>query len=417
VKRESIDKRIEHVDLIMDKILDSARDPLHGERWWLESDDPWQTLSACIEIVHALEHPGGPADYTCHLPIHQDGSCNGLQHYAALGRDRLGAEAVNLVPSQKPGDVYSLIANIVDSKREADSKEGNKLAKILEGHIKRKVVKQTVMTTVYGVTRYGAKLQIKKQLKDIREFPLDSVDEASNYGSTKTFDSLNEAVESSQRIQSWLTECAAVISKNCKSEVSWVTPLGFPVIQPYYKKLKSDKKLDLDKKFLEREEDLPSFSVNTSKNRNGFPPNFIHSLDSSHMMLTSLHLWIEGVTFASVHDCFWTHACNVETMNRVCREQFIALHKFPILENLSAHFITHHVESVRKEDFFSQNNKLTTEKEVKTEKQREREEERVEKLEESYKTNMARRTALFQEIPQKGELDLNVVKDSTYFFS
>ena len=33
------------------------------------------------------------------------------------------------------------------------------------------------------------------------------------------------------------------------------------------------------------------------------------------MMLTSLYLWPRGVTFASVHDCFWTHAQDVETMN------------------------------------------------------------------------------------------------------
>jgi DNA-directed RNA polymerase len=31
-----------------------------------------------------------------HLHIHQDGSCNGLQHYAALGRDIEGAYQVNL---------------------------------------------------------------------------------------------------------------------------------------------------------------------------------------------------------------------------------------------------------------------------------------------------------------------------------
>ena len=37
----------------------------------------------------------------------QDGSCNGLQHYAALGRDKGGAEAVNLAPFDKPQDVYS----------------------------------------------------------------------------------------------------------------------------------------------------------------------------------------------------------------------------------------------------------------------------------------------------------------------
>ena len=56
--------------------------------------------------------------------------------------------------------------------------------------------------------------------------------------------------------------------------------------------------------------------VNSMKNRNGFPPNFVHSLDSSHMMLTSLYLWPRGITFASVHDCFWTHASDVEIMNK-----------------------------------------------------------------------------------------------------
>ena len=40
------------------------------------------------------------------LPVHMDGSCNGLQHYAALGRDVEGAIKVNLAPSAAPQDVY-----------------------------------------------------------------------------------------------------------------------------------------------------------------------------------------------------------------------------------------------------------------------------------------------------------------------
>ena len=31
-----------------------------------------------------------------------DGSCNGLQHYAALALDEPGGAAVNLVPSDRP---------------------------------------------------------------------------------------------------------------------------------------------------------------------------------------------------------------------------------------------------------------------------------------------------------------------------
>lgn len=53
------------------------------------------------------------------------------------------------------------------------------------------------------------------------------------------------------------------------------------------------------------------------KQRNAFAPNFIHSLDSTHMMLTGLNCYRNNVTFVSVHDCFWTHPCTVDVMNKV----------------------------------------------------------------------------------------------------
>jgi DNA-directed RNA polymerase len=53
----------------------------------------------------------------------------------------------------------------VERERYQDAERGLKIAQVLEGHIHRKVIKQTVMTTVYGVTRFGARLQIARQLK------------------------------------------------------------------------------------------------------------------------------------------------------------------------------------------------------------------------------------------------------------
>ena len=67
-------------------------------------------LSCCIEIQNALKSED-PSAYVSYLPVHQvkfdsmrvlyvtlcnlqDGSCNGLQHYSALGRDVLGAKKV-----------------------------------------------------------------------------------------------------------------------------------------------------------------------------------------------------------------------------------------------------------------------------------------------------------------------------------
>lgn len=59
----------------------------------------------------------------------------------------------------------------VEELRVRDANSGLKIAQVLEGFISRKVVKQTVMTVVYGVTRYGGRLQIEKRLKEIDEFP------------------------------------------------------------------------------------------------------------------------------------------------------------------------------------------------------------------------------------------------------
>lgn len=70
-------------------------------RWWQAADSPWQLLAVCYDLQAALAS-GDPESYMSKLPIHQDGSCNGLQHYAALGRDESGGRAVNLLPVDKP---------------------------------------------------------------------------------------------------------------------------------------------------------------------------------------------------------------------------------------------------------------------------------------------------------------------------
>lgn len=57
------------------------------------------------------------------------------------------------------------MVGIVERKRKEDEAAGIPIAKILDGFVNRKVIKQTIMTTVYGVTPYGAKLQIKGQLE------------------------------------------------------------------------------------------------------------------------------------------------------------------------------------------------------------------------------------------------------------
>jgi DNA-directed RNA polymerase, mitochondrial len=170
-------------------ILDSAEKPIDGARWWATAEDPYQALATCIEIAEALKC-ANPETYVCRLPVHQDGSCNGLQHYAALGRDLSGGSAVNLTPEDRPQDVYTEVLKRVlirideDASYESEEqetsvaagdlseskallKEKNKrFAQLVQGKVDRKVIKQTVMTSVYGVTPIGARDQIHSKLTE-----------------------------------------------------------------------------------------------------------------------------------------------------------------------------------------------------------------------------------------------------------
>ena len=78
--------------------------------------------------------------------------------------------------------------------------------------------------------------------------------------------------------------------------------------------------------------------VNKSKQNSAFPPNYVHSIDSSHMMLTAIQCKNKNIEFAAVHDSFWTHASDVSSMNKLLRQQFVNLHDSPLIETLDDSF-------------------------------------------------------------------------------
>ncbi|KAK1319048.1 hypothetical protein QJS10_CPB04g01794 [Acorus calamus] len=339
VDKLSYDDRIAFTENNMEDIFDSADKPLEGRRWWLGAEDPFQCLAVCINLSEALRSPS-PESTISHLPVHQDGSCNGLQHYAALGRDELGAAAVNLVAGDKPADVYSGIAARVLEIMKADAEKNpatypNALcAKFLIDQVDRKLVKQTVMTSVYGVTYIGARDQIYRRLKerDIGEEDA-KLFGAACYAAKITLTALGEMFQAARDIMSWLAECAKVIASENQS-VTWTTPLGLPVVQPYRKLGRQLVKTSLQILTLQRETD----KVMVKRQKTAFPPNFVHSLDGSHMMMTAVACKNAGLKFAGVHDSYWTHACDVDEMNRILREKFVELYEMPILENLLESF-------------------------------------------------------------------------------
>ena len=374
--KASLEEREDFAMKHLEEIHDSAKKPLDGQKWWLHAEDPWQCLATCIELSSALSMPD-PTKFVSHLPVHQDGTCNGLQHYAALGGDPIGAKQVNLEPGDRPSDIYTAVAEMTATSIANDAAEGDKLAKLLDGKITRKVVKQTVMTKVYGVTFAGARLQVLKRLDELYPslFP-DNLEamRAAGYIAKKIFGTLSIMFTGAQDIQLWLGECASRIcdslseaqinwldsdaagSENKKefklnpsnrsstldenlrfrSSVIWTTPLKMPVVQPY--RDLHVKQIQTNLQALSLHEPSAADPVHKRKQLQAFPPNFIHSLDATHMFLTALRCKEEALTFAAVHDSFWTHASDIDNMNSIIRDSFIRMHSDDIVERLAAEF-------------------------------------------------------------------------------
>ncbi|BAO41906.1 DNA-directed RNA polymerase [Kluyveromyces marxianus] len=473
--KSSFEERVAFANAHFDDIKDSAENPLGGKRWWTKADKPWQLLATCIELNEAMKLDN-PEDFISHQPVHQDGTCNGLQHYAALGGDIEGARQVNLVPSDRPQDVYAFVAKLVSERLRKAAEAGDESALKLKDLVSRKVVKRTVMTNVYGVTFVGAADQIMKELDGYFDNPEES-NELSRYLAKHVFASIRELFHAAHLIQDWLGECAKKISKSIRldfnqsdsktinstdlmTSVIWTSPLGLPVVQPYRDLKKKQVQTNLQTVFIT--DPFAINPINPRRQQAGLPPNFIHSLDASHMLLSAIQCGKAGLDFAAVHDSYWTHACDVDDMNFLLRQEFINLHKIDLIERLKNEFDERYrdyleivkirrdsdlgkkILEIRSEFAKKEGRNMTIADEIKMEKMRvdllrseDPEEQRkgremvtsvsctldydIKEEENKTKNKVSQITILtplrLPEIPPKGNFDVEELMNSKYFFS
>ena len=313
-----LNERAKYAESMMEDVHRMAEDPKNNLDW-LKADNPWQALGAIFELSAALNSPV-PEEYISHIHVHVDGSCNGMQHYAAFGRDENGGKQVNLADGDRPGDVYTAILKLViqDIEKEQDP-ELIPIAESLKGKISRKVIKQTVMTSVYGVTFIGARQQIQRQLKDRKLYDTNGeLYRASNYLARRTIKCIGDLFSDANQIKDWFAKCARIVAATGEP-VKWRSPLGLPCVQPY-KYISKSTVVNTIIQSLNVAKNLDEQPVNKAKNTTAFPPNFVHSIDSTHMMLTALECEKEGITFAAVHDSYWTHPSDITRMNAILRQ-------------------------------------------------------------------------------------------------
>jgi len=269
-------------------------------------------------------------------------------------------------------DVVFENADDTFDKKQMKVLKNNKAAKLINGLIDRGVVKRTVMTSVYGVTYIGARQQIQEKIEEkLKEkgYDIDEIERdvfsAAGYVATVTMEVMGDLFQGAKKTKTWLADCARLISQQ-GHPVAWISPIGVPAIQPYRQRRPRTVVTVMQSVTVVDEND--DLQVHKSRQCTAFPPNYIHSLDSSHMLMTALEMDRRGLAFSAVHDSFWTHACDIDEMNEALRDSFIELYSKPLLQDLKDSWELRYPE--------------------------------VE----------------FPDIPELGNLDLNEVKSATYFF-
>ena len=179
------------------------------------------------------------------------------------------------------------------------------------------------------------------------------------------------------------------------------------------------------------------------------------------MLMTAAACGEDNLHFASVHDSYWTHACDVDKMSEHIRNQFVKLHEENLIVKLRDEFerrykgflqvisipgdheVALRIKEVRRKIVKDLGRGLTVADEIYIEKKRQELLESPDASEvqmgkemvttvsvtEGYDLNKIAVSASsskalqilaplsFPDIPPRGSLDVQVVKQSPYFFS
>lgn len=336
VDKVSFEERVQWVEANHDRILESAMNPLDGSRWWADADSPWMFLAACFEW---LGYTMQGESYVSHIPVSWDGSCNGLQNFSAMLRDAKGGAATNLVPADKPADIYTEVATRAQAKVDADAAAGNAEAKVWVGKVTRKWAKRNTMTMPYGSGKYGFRTQLQEELRkyylDNGHRYLDGSDDfhASCYLAEVMYDSISATVVAARQAMDWLQSVARAAAK-ADMPIWWTTPAGFLVLQDYKVQVGDEVDFEFMGKRIRMVVNVETENLDRRKQGQGISPNYVHSMDASHMMLTVNRCLDMGITsFAMIHDSYGTHACDAEELSQTLRRVFIDQYAGNVLDD------------------------------------------------------------------------------------
>jgi DNA-directed RNA polymerase len=254
-------------------------------------------------------------------------------------KDRTGAEAVNLTSTEKPSDIYSEVAKATI---QLLSQETESLAHAWAPKVTRKIVKRPCMTFAYSVTSRGIRDQIADEMRKAvgRGQYIPGFDnwESANYIAPIVEQAIRQTVDRAAEAMDWLKGSVKKLLEN-GMPVTWSTPLGFPVQQRYNRTTSKRYNVWFQGRRVRFHLRHDTKKPDIRKQACAIAPNFVHSMDACHLMMVANRMIEEEVTtdFAMIHDSFGVHACDVDELHFVIRDEFIKLYSDNQLVRFSHH--------------------------------------------------------------------------------
>ncbi|MEG1913019.1 MAG: DNA-directed RNA polymerase, partial [Cloacibacillus sp.] len=356
------------------EIIQSATAPEDTDFWCSDKvDSPFCFLAACFEWK-AYVQSGRSRHFISHIPVALDGSCSGIQHYSAMLLDEIGALATNvkmLPNATRKEDIYQRVADetikllkhdITDPFLKPEYIEWATLC-IAHNLLDRSVVKRAVMTLPYGSTFNSCSHYIRENITAAlfaAGLPQDKLLTCTAFIAGRVWKAIPLVVQAARTGMDYLKALATLVAKE-GLPVTWTTPTGFVVQQSYYEadseriRLATGETITIkggipvwtpDKTKLVTFKKPDTKRIDKKRQISGIAPNFIHSLDASHLMFTVKAAAQQGIQdFALIHDSLATHAGKTEQFAQIIRQCFHDLYALhtpleDITEHLSAQITT-----------------------------------------------------------------------------
>ena len=337
VDKVSFDERVKYVDVHMEDWRAVVADPEGTTDIW-EDDAPkknasFQRLAAIFDLISAIDT--GKSG----VPVQIDGSCNGIQHWAAMTRDEVIGPEVNLTPSDKPADVYQLVADgCTEMCVDEPSDWRSHFLEHYEGCIPRKVVKRSVMCDPYGISDYSVRQYVmqEKHLDWCKDKGF-NMSAAANEMGTLICASKERLMNNCNHGKLYVQLLCGWVGGEVDEPMSWQTPSGFLVINKYNPKVLKESAVSLWDKNFKLKFGYFSNEYDCDQALTAMPPNFVHSLDAAHMSLVVDRLSGMGIEFFSmIHDSYGVMAPYVPMLREVTKETFHEIHSIDRLSELKA---------------------------------------------------------------------------------